>query len=332
LCEYGARAREALLAFLPQREPRKYLYDLLADYPSRASRHMRPAICIATARAFGAPLEAALNSAVSIELLHNALLIVDDIQDESEERRGAPTMHRATGLPIALNVGSTMSVLSLVPLLGNVSTCGPQVALWIFERTIEVAQQCAEGQALELGWRFDNRLDLTDEDYLDMVMRKTCSYSTMLPIRAGAMIATRRREVPDALVRFGFLLGAAFQIQDDLLNLTGSHERYGKELNGDLLEGKRTLLIIRLLQRCSAQETAFVSRFLATERSAKKPEDVHSLLSLLTRYDCIEATRCFAQALLGAAAHDFDQSLAQLPPSRDREFLRGLIPWVIEQP
>ncbi len=197
LGEYGKIAREALLAFLPKREPRKYLYDQLADYPSRASRYMRPAICIATARAFGAAPDAALNTAISIELLHNALLIVDDIQDESEERRGAPTLHRATGLPIALNVGSTMTVLSLVPLLGNVTTCGPHVALWIFERAIEVAQQCAEGQALELGWRFDNRLDLTDAEYLGMVLRKTCSYSTMLPLRAGAMIGSRRRDVPD---------------------------------------------------------------------------------------------------------------------------------------
>ncbi len=134
------------------------------------------------------------------------------------------------------------------------------------------------------------------------------------------------------MVRFGFLVGAAFQIQDDLLNLTGSHERYGKELNGDLFEGKRTLLIIRLLQRCSPEEAAFVARFLATERAAKKPADVDVVLSLLARYGCVEDVRHYAQALLGAASYDFDQCLGRLPPSRDREFLRGLMPWVIEQP
>jgi geranylgeranyl diphosphate synthase type II len=330
--EYGDRARDALLAFLPKREPRRYLYDLIADYPSRASRHMRPAICIATARAYGASLEEALNSAVSVELLHNALLVVDDIQDESEERRGGPTLHRAHGIPLALNVGSTMSILSLVPLLANVESCGPHVALWIFERAIEVAQQCAEGQALELGWRLDNRLDLTDEDYLGMVLRKTCSYSTMLPIRIGAMIGTRRREVDDPVLRFAFLLGAAFQIQDDLLNLVGSHDRYGKEMAGDLLEGKRTLLVIRLMQRCSPPEKEFLATFLGQTRPSKERTDVDRILALLRRYQCIDDVRHFAQALAGAASHEFDRGLGALAPSRDREFLRGLIPWVIEQP
>lgn len=332
LREYGELARDAMMSFLPRREPRRYLYDLIADYPSRASRHMRPAICIATARAFGAPIEDAIHSAVSVELLHNALLVVDDIQDGSEERRGAPTLHEAHGVPLALNVGSTMSILSLVPLLANVERCGPHVALWIFERAIEVAQQCAEGQALELGWRLDNKLDLTDEDYLGMVLRKTCSYSTMLPMRIGAMIGTRARDVAEEIVRFAFLLGAAFQIQDDLLNLVGDHRRYGKELAGDLLEGKRTLLVIRLLQRCRAEERAFVAAFLGLAREEKRPRDVERVLALMHEHDCIEAARHFAQSLLGAAAHEFDAGLGHLPPSRDKEFLRGLIPWVVEQP
>ncbi len=332
LREYGGIARDALMSFLPQREPKRYLYDLIADYPSRASRHMRPAICIATARAFGASVEDAIHSAISVELLHNALLVVDDIQDGSEERRGAPTLHEAHGIPLALNVGSTMSILSLVPLLANVETCGPHVALWIFERAIEVAQQCAEGQAMELGWRLDNKLDLTDDDYLSMVLRKTCSYSTMLPMRIGAMIGTRARDVADEIVRFAFLLGAAFQIQDDLLNLVGDHRRYGKELAGDLLEGKRTLLVIRLLQRCRPDERVFVAEFLGLPREHKKAADVGRVLDLMHRYDCVEAVRGFAQSLLGAATYEFESGLGHLPPSRDKEFLRGLIPWVVEQP
>lgn len=331
LREYGEMTRTALLAFLPDREPRKYLYDLIGDYPRRRSRFMRPAICIASARAHGADAEAALNCAISIELLHNALLVVDDIEDGSEERRGQPTLHRSHGLPVALNVGSTMSILSLVPLLRNVESCGPQVALWIFERAIEVAQHCAEGQALELGWRFDNRLEVTDEEYLDMVLRKTCSYSTIFPLRVGAMIGTARRDVPDAVVRFGFLLGAAFQIQDDLLNIVGDHERYGKELRGDLLEGKRTLLTIRLLERCTAEERIFLSEFFGTDRNAKQAADLERIVAMLERYGCIENARRIAQGLAGAALHEFARGLEHLPPSRDKEFLRGLATWVIEQ-
>jgi geranylgeranyl diphosphate synthase type II len=329
--EYGAVTRNALGQFLPDREPRKYLYDLIRDYPGRSSRCMRPAICIASAKAHGASMEQAIPCAVSIELLHNALLVVDDIQDGSTERRGRPTLHELHGVPIALNVGSSTSILSLVPLLHNVDVAGPHVALWIFQKAIAVAQDCAEGQALELGWRLDNRLDVDEREYLGMVLRKTCSYSIMFPLIAGAMIGARREEPPPSLLRYGFLLGAAFQIQDDLLNLVGDHGRYGKEIQGDLLEGKRTLLTIRLLQRCSAPEREFLSRFFGKPREHKTMEEVARVMELMRLYDCIDHVRQMAQGLVGAAQHEFSIDLERLPPSRDKDFLRGLSTWIIEQ-
>ena len=331
MSEYGELTRDALLRFLPDREPRRYLYDPVREYPSRRSRYMRPAICIASAKAHGATVEQALHSAVSIELLHNALLVVDDIEDESEERRGLPTLGRTHGMPVALNAGTTMSILSLVPLLRNVDVCGPHIALWIFERMIEVAQHAAEGQALELGWRLDNRMDVEPIEYFDMVLRKTCSYSTIFPIRLGAIIGLQRAEVPDSVLRYGFLIGAAFQIQDDLLNLYGDHSRYGKELRGDLLEGKRTLLTIRLLERCTPEERAYVQRFFAKSRADKSKQEVDLVCDWIERYGCGDYVRQMSQGLIGAALHAFSESLEALPASRDKEFLRGLSTWIVEQ-
>lgn len=331
MAEYGELTRQALFRFLPDREPRRYLYDLVADYPRRRGRYMRPAICIASARAHGATTEQALHCAVSIEMLHNALLVVDDIQDGSEERRGQPTLHQKHGMPVALNAGTAMSILSLVPLLRNVEVCGPHVAIWIFERAIEVAQHAAEGQSFELGWRLDNRNDVSVAEYLDMVLRKTCSYSTIFPIRVGAIIGLQTPRVPDPTLRYGYLVGAAFQIQDDLLNLYGDHERYGKELQGDLLEGKRTLMTIRLLEQCNDDQRAFVIRFLAKDRADKTSDDVAAMARLIDGYGCGEYARQMAQALVGAAQHAFASGLERLPPSRDKEFLRGLSTWIVEQ-
>lgn len=331
LAEYGARAREAMLRFLPDREPRRYLYDLVDDYPKRGGRMMRPTLCIASARAHGATIEQALHCAVSVELLHNALLVVDDIQDGSEERRGRPSLHQEHGIPIALNVGSTMTVLSLVPLLQSVTTNGPFVALRVFNEAVRTAQACAEGQALELGWRRDNRLDITELDYLRMVTRKTCSYTTIFPIHIGALVGSRRPEIDPALLRYAHLLGTAFQIQDDLLNLEGEHERYGKELAGDIYEGKRTLLTIALLERGSAEQRRVATAVLGKPREHKTAEEVATLVAWIRELGCIEHARRFAQNLLGAARLELDRYASQLVPSRDRDFLYGVIPWVIEQ-
>jgi geranylgeranyl diphosphate synthase type II len=332
LDEYGDLARGALFERLPTREPRKYLYDLVADYPRRGGRGMRPALHIASARAHGATLEQALATATSIELLHNALLVIDDIQDESEQRRGQPALHRQHGMPLAMNVGTSTYVLSLIPLLDNVTRCGPQVALWVIDRAIAMAEACAEGQALELGWRRDNVMDLLPADYFDMVLRKTCSYSTIFPIEAGAIIGTRRPDVHPAVLRYAFLVGAAFQVQDDYLNLASSRPSYGKETYGDLYEGKRTLITITLLDRCTPGERAEIRAFLALPRESKTAEQVARVMELVRRYDCLERARQYVQRLLGAAQVEFDIGFAELPPSRDREFLRQFPLWVVEQP
>src|SRR5271163_518046 len=153
LREYGDLTRAALTRYLPSREPRRYLYDLLSDYPQRGGKMMRPSICIAAARLFGAPLDDAMRTAVAIELLHNALLIHDDIQDGSQQRRGRPTLHLEHGVPLALNAGDTLTLVSLRPLIENHGRFGRDLALRIVQDTQRMALTSAEGQAMELGWR-----------------------------------------------------------------------------------------------------------------------------------------------------------------------------------
>src|SRR5579862_2412129 len=284
LQEYGDATRELLFGYLPVAEPRRYLYDLVADYPRRGGRSLRPSLCIATARAFGTPLELALRTAVSIELIHNAMLIHDDIEDESEQRRGRPTMHRAEGVPIAINVGDMLSLLAMRPLLDNRHTLGPELSLRLLEETERMARESAEGQALELGWRRDNVTDVGEADYLLMVLKKTCWLCTIHPSRAGALIGSRGAIDPDRSIRFGFFLGAAFQIQDDLLNLEGDAAAYGKELSGDIREGKRTLMLIHLFEQARPAQADRLRRLLGRPRKERSDDDVRWARRLMDDY------------------------------------------------
>ncbi len=245
LAEYGGLTRAALGDYLQPREPRRHLYDLVADYPSRGGRMLRPSLCIATARAFGAGREDAVRTAVALELLHNAFLVHDDVEDESDERRGRPTLHALHGVPLAVNVGDALTLLGLRALLDNRLRLGPWLTMRILEEAERMARETVEGQAVELGWRRDNATELTETDYLQMVLKKTCWYTTIWPSRVGALIGTRSDRDLDRFLRFGFFLGAAFQIQDDLLNLLGDRARYGKEIDGDVWEGKRTVMPAR---------------------------------------------------------------------------------------
>src|SRR3979411_1808893 len=121
------------------------------------------------------------------------------------------------------------------------------------EETERMLRHSLEGQAIELAWIRDNTDGLEEADYLHMCLKKTSWYSFIYPMRVGALIAEGAIG-HDRFCRFGWSLRAAFQIQDDVLNLTGSYAQYGKELYGDLWEGKRTLTLIHLLAHARARE------------------------------------------------------------------------------
>src|SRR5262249_29738912 len=155
------------------------------------------------------------------------------------------------GVPIAVNVGNATNLLALDRLRDNERVLGPAVARRIGLETARMLRQTLEGQALELGWIRDNVCDLSDRDYFQMCLKKTCWYTCIYPLRIGALIAGQGPALLDGLSQFGWLLGLAFQIRDDLLNLVGDYERYGKEIAGDLWEGKRTLMIIHAYRNAS---------------------------------------------------------------------------------
>jgi geranylgeranyl diphosphate synthase type II len=262
--------------------------------------------------------------------MHNALLIHDDIEDDSERRRGKPALHVMHGVPLALNAGDRLLLMSLQPLMRNHTVVGLDLAMRIMEEAERTACESAEGQALELGWRKEANGHLCEKDYLEMVLKKTCWLATIFPLRAGALIGTRGAIDLEPFIRLGFFLGAAFQIQDDLLNLAPS-AAYGKERDGDLLEGKRTLIVIRLLQQATAGERAELTTILSRMRAARTARQVTRIRRLIDKYECMSYARSIAEELAGAALHECSQICRGLPASRDKRFIEALALWVIER-
>jgi geranylgeranyl diphosphate synthase, type II len=330
LQQYRDLTNQRLLAEIPAGGP-PYLYDLVSSYPLRAGKGLRSALCLATCAALGGDVRKALNTAVAIELLHNGFLIHDDVQDESENRRGAPTLHREHGIPIAINVGNATHLLALQRLMENRRLLGNQVS-WRVMRETERMMACSlAGQALELGWIRDNACALTDRDYLQMCLRKTSWYSFIYPMRVGALIATGRDIGPGDFCSLGWYVGAAFQIQDDLLNLCGDYGAYGKEIGGDLLEGKRTLILIHLLKHCSPRERRRLTAFLALPRNERSNDDVAWIFDRIKLYGSLDHVRRIARQLVGAALLEGVRAFRDVPDSSDKRFILEMILYVAER-
>jgi geranylgeranyl diphosphate synthase type II len=331
LSSYRETTLAGLLSAVPQREPQRHLYGPLSSYLARTGKGIRPALCLATCRAFGGDASDALASATAIEMLHNAFLVHDDIEDESDLRRGLPTMHAEHGVPIAVNAGDMLTALSVRMLRDNLPALGVPLTWRVYDEFDHIMEESLEGQAMELGWVRDNRCDVTEEDYLRMVLKKTCWYSFIHPCRIGALIATKDGIDLDRFNRFGSYLGTAFQIQDDLLNLTGDERRYGKEIGGDLLEGKRTLMLIHLLRQLDTREAARVTTYLGQPRAGRSVQNTRWILDLMRSRGSLDHARNVARQLAGATLFEFTQAFRDVPESDDKSFVYQIISYMVSR-
>jgi geranylgeranyl pyrophosphate synthase/uncharacterized protein with NAD-binding domain and iron-sulfur cluster len=330
LAWYREQIAETLGEIIPAKEPTHYLYGLIEDFMSRPSKGLRPALCLAACRAYGGRLEDAVPSAAGIEMLHNAFLVHDDVEDGSLLRSGRATLHRQVGVPLAVNAGDAMNSLSARLFHRNLSVLPVETAKKIYDEVDHLISETLEGQAMELGWARDNNCDVTVDDYLRMVLKKTAWYSFIHPMRIGALIATTGDDV-DRFNRLGFLLGAAFQIQDDVLNLIGTSSRYGKEIGGDLAEGKRTLVLTHAFGSAGPRQRSQLEAFLAGPGRPRLPRQVLDVYDVLSDLGSIEWARNSAAALANAARSELPVAFRGVDDGLDMQFIRSLVSYVIER-
>lgn len=311
------------------REPRRYLYDLIEDHLSRSGKGLRPALAIATCRAYGGNVDDVLPVAAALEMLHNAFLIHDDIEDGSELRRDRPAMYIEHGLPLAVNTGDAMQALSIRLARQSAARMGPSGAARMLDEFDHMLMESLEGQALEIGWVRDNQCGSSEDDYLLMTLKKTCWYSFIHPCRIGALVARPDDRDLDRFNRFGYFLGVAFQLQDDILNLVGEARAYGKEIGGDLWEGKRTLILADVFAKADTFDAGRLRAILAKPRGARVAREIEWMHAVIRKYGSLDYARLAAQEFSAAASRELETAFAGASDGPDAGFIRDLVTYVV---
>jgi geranylgeranyl diphosphate synthase, type II len=328
LVSYGSAAYSTMLTFLPSADPKsdvqKYLYGPLGEYPRRRGKLIRACLCIAAACAYSGKMTDAVNTAVAIELLHNASLVHDDIEDGAPTRRRGVALHDRHGPELAVNAGDALFLLALRPLLRNFDTLDRSLAARLLTEFDWTAWQTVEGQAMELGWRRDNRMDASVADYFTMAMKKTAWLGMILPLRAGVLIATGGAADPNRVIDFGFYLGCLFQIINDIGNLVDPQNRVKHDFP-DLFEGKRSLILAHAISRSTLREKDEISQVYRKPRAQRSGEDTGRIYELILKYKSIEFAKSTAGTMAEAATDAFASTFGHLGPSPDKEFIFGLI-------
>ncbi len=237
---------EYLAGCLPERRPRS-LYQPMDYVLAGGGKRIRPVLLMVACEVVGGKAEAAVHAGAAIEILHNFTLVHDDIMDNADARRGRKTVHKKWDANVAILAGDALLALAYRVLLRTESPRLKQITQTFTEGVLEVC----EGQAYDK--EFEGRRRVSLDDYLLMIQKKTGRMVTA-STEIGALIGNGTDKELDALHRYGELIGRAFQIQDDLLDIIGDEKQFGKTIGGDVREGKKTFLLLEALRRSRGKD------------------------------------------------------------------------------
>ena len=258
------------------------LYDPIRYILSLAGKRIRPQLVFLGADIFGyTDYENVLPASKAIEFFHNFSLIHDDIMDRAPLRRGKSTVHQKWNDNVAILSGDAL----LVKAYQELAQCPHDVVPSLLISFNKVALEVCEGQQMDMD--FESRDDVFQEEYIEMIRLKT---SVLLggALEMGAIIANASAENRQRIYEFGVNLGIAFQLQDDILDAFGDPVTFGKQVGGDILVNKKTILHILLKKTISESDTAVFSNLLELDAYSFSKDKVEGMLSLYEKYDVLK--------------------------------------------
>lgn len=244
-------------------EPVKYILSL-------GGKRIRPALVLMTYNMYKDDTSSALNTALGWEVFHNFTLLHDDLMDKADKRRGKATVHTVWNDNTAILSGDAM-LIAAYQLIGQTAPKHLKPVLDLFTRT---AAEICGGQQYDM--EFEKRRDVTEEEYIEMIRLKTAVLLAGA-LKCGAILADAPKEDAEHLYQFGINIGLAFQLQDDLLDVYGDTETFGKNIGGDILCDKKTFLLINAFRLANEQQRNELNRWIGA-----KPENPEEKIAAVT--------------------------------------------------
>jgi len=294
------------------------------DFLSRGGKRWRPVLFLLVTEAIGGDIKKVKDFVVIPEVIHNATIIHDDLEDQSEVRRGKPCLHKIFGVDIAMNAGNFLYFLPLLALIKNRKKFKTEVLLRAYETYIQEMINLGFGQATDIYWHKGLVKGIDENQYLQMCAFKTGCLSRMAA-KLAVVLSEGSDELAERIGRVAEAIGVAFQIQDDILNLTG--EEFAKRKGGlgeDITEGKRSLMVIYTLEKASKKDK---KRLLAILNLHTKNQKIRNeAIGIIKKYGSIEYAKERAKNLIQKAWQDAEKLLPEsLAKNRLNEFINYLI-------
>ncbi len=306
----------------------KAIADPIWDILDRGGKRWRPALFLLICEALGKTEGYCLDFSIIPEVIHNGTLVIDDIEDSSEMRRGKPCSYKIYGLDIAVNMGNAMYYLPLLALMGKNVDLPAEMLCNVYEVYVQEMINLSMGQAMDIAWHRGtaNADALGEDDYLQMCAYKTGTLARMAA-KMAAVLAGADKKLVEKLGRFAESIGVAFQMQDDVLDLTG--QEFAKKKGGvgqDITEGKRTLMVIYTLKNATEADRKRLIEILNMHTSDQTLRD--EAIALMQKYHAIEHVKQTASKIVTDSWNEVDRLL---PTPKAKEKLKAFAEFLIKR-
>jgi len=285
---YQTAFEQSLKTYKLPTEP-KGLYEPIAYILALGGKRLRPCLVLAACEACKNSYAEAQQAALAVELFHNFTLIHDDIMDEAPLRRGKATVHSKWNLNTGILSGDAMLILAYQ----QFASYNPELQADLMALFSQTALEVCEGQEYDVA--FEQLTAVSESAYLKMIQFKT-AVLVAAALKMGALIGASDSESAELFYDFGLALGTAFQIQDDYLDAFGDPETFGKQVGGDILENKKTFLVVKLQELGSIEQRQALDHWFGANAHASSEEKVAEVKQLFTESGAAEATREAVQA------------------------------------
>ena len=305
--------------------------EMLSVYPRRMGKYFRPSLVILTGESMGVPREKLLITAAAQQLSEEWILIHDDIEDDSEQRRGDSALHHLYSKELSINAGDIIHVLMWKLLQENRSVLGDDLSFAIMSEFTKMLNRTVFGQTVEIKWTQENTQNLSDEDVLLILEGKTGYYTVAGPMREGAIIAGATVDQLEKIYHFGKLTGYCFQIKDDLLDLTSDFQGLKKQTGNDVFEGKRTIMLAHLMRTITGDDKSTLDSILSKNRFSKTQSEVDWVISQMTNLGSLEYAEKLMRSFASDAQKYFHKELGFLSHKPASDFLEYLPDFLVNR-
>ncbi len=281
-------------------------------------KRLRPLLVLFSAKAVGGKFSSANNASVAVELLHNFTLVHDDIMDNADKRRGKQTLHKKYDANTAILVGDSLLSIAYKQLLKDCNGNSKEILSAFTKGLVDVC----EGQSMDKD--FETLEHVSIKDYEVMIEKKTAAMVEMC-CKIGALLCGGTKKEINGLANFGRSIGIAFQIQDDLLDITGNENEFGKFVGGDLVEGKKTFLFIKALEKAKGKNRQALQKVIRNK--GIKPDQIKFYKELYAKLGVLEDAKKEIKFYTNKALN----SLKILKRKEDREIFGWLADSLIKR-